>query len=271
MLKEGRYQLAGLPAGALEAELLLSEVLRGNRAWLFANPEHSVNEEQRSQFRQWVQRRKDGEPLAYLTGRREFWSLALKVTPDVLIPRHETELLVEVALNSIPEKARWRIADLGTGSGAIALALAVERPLCEVHATDISKTALEVARANVKNVAPGRVTLHRGSWLEPLGGRFHVIVSNPPYIASDDVHLRQGDCRFEPGTALTPGTDGLSAIRTIARAALPYLESGGLLAFEHGFEQGAAARSLLSSLGYGDVETIRDLEGLERVTTGRSA
>ena len=268
LLTGARLRLAGSPAGGLEAEVLLGCVLEVERAWLYANPDHVPGAEQSARFRALVKRRLSGEPIAYLTGRREFWSLALKVTPDVLIPRHETERLVEIALAFIPLDARWRIADLGTGSGAIALAVAVERPLCEVHATDISKAALKVAQQNAQNIAPGRISFHRGSWLEPLSGRFRVIVSNPPYIAGNDPHLQEGDCRFEPGAALSPGEDGLSAIRLIARAALPFLEPGGMLAFEHGYDQGHGARLLLSGLGYQDVRTHRDLEERDRITSG---
>jgi release factor glutamine methyltransferase len=185
-----------------------------------------------------------------------------------LIPRHETELLVQAALDFIPPHAAWRVADLGTGSGAVALAIASERPRCAVHATENSPGALQVAALNVDALAPGRVTLHLGCWLEPLSGRFRVIVSNPPYVAAADPHLAAGDCRFEPREALTPGEDALAAIRQIAQAAPPYLETGGLLAFEHGFDQGAACRNLLLGLGYGNVETRQDLEGRERVTLG---
>lgn len=253
----------------IEADLLLAHVLGVSRAWLFANRERAVPTEQADRFWRLVDRRTAGEPIAYLVGRREFWSLPLIVTPDVLIPRPETELLVQAALDFIPADAAWRVADLGTGSGAVALAIAIERPRCEVHATERSPGALEIAARNVDAVAPGRVTLHAGSWLEPLSGQFRVIVSNPPYVAAADPHLATGDCRFEPREALTPGDDPLAAIRQIVRAAPPWLEAGGLLAFEHGFEQGEASRALLSGLGYIDVRTLEDLEGRERVTSGR--
>lgn len=272
LLAEARRRLASAdPTGAaLEAELLMAHLLGRNRAWLFANGGELLDDEAVAGFRALVEQRAGGMPVAYLLGRREFWSMALAVTPDVLIPRPETELLVETALDFIPAGAAWRIADLGTGSGAVALALARERPDCEVHATDISPAALTVAERNVAAFAAGRVALHRGSWLEPLQGRFRVIVSNPPYVPEGDPHLQQGDCRFEPGSALTPGPDGLEAIRRIARDALHYLEPGGLLALEHGFDQGPAVRSILEGLGYRQVRTRRDLAGEERVTTGIS-
>ncbi len=162
LLAAGRGLLADQPAGRLETEILLGEVLQTGRAWLYANPEHEVQPQQAARFLDLAGRRNRGEPVAYLTGRREFWSLSLKVTTDVLIPRPETELLVETVLAFVPPEARWRIADLGTGSGAIALAIAVERPLCEVHATDLSEAALDVARENGENLAPGRVSFSPG-------------------------------------------------------------------------------------------------------------
>ena len=268
LLARGRAQLEKQPVGQLEAGILLCEVLGVNRAWLYANPEQIPASKQRARFLDLVERRKNGEPIAYLTGYREFWSLPLKVTADVLIPRPETELLVETALACIPEDAAWRIADLGTGSGAIALAIASERPQCEIHATEYSEAALQVAQENGQSIAPGKVQFHLGSWLTPLEGTFQALVSNPPYIASDDPHLQQGDCRFEPGEALTPGPDGLAAIRHIARESLHYLSHGGMLVFEHGYEQGSEVRQMLVDLGYRDVETQKDLEQRERVTSG---
>jgi release factor glutamine methyltransferase len=268
LLAEGRKQLAAQPVGGLEAETLLGEVLEVNRAWLYANLEQCPAQHLNARFLELIGRRKDGEPLAYLTGTREFWSLPLKVTADVLIPRPETELLVETALAYIPANAAWRIADLGTGSGAIALAIASERPNCEIHATEYNKAALEVAKENAQILAPERVKLHPGSWLSPLTGKFQLLVSNPPYVASNDPHLQQGDCRFEPADALSPGRDALAAIRHIASESLHYLEQGGLLAFEHGYDQGVAARQILMELGYRDVCTSKDLEQRERVTSG---
>ena len=271
LLFEARQRLGNNPAAALEAEILLMHVLKVDRSWLFANREQTVPLPESNAFRNLVHRRADGEPIAYLTGYREFWSLPLRVTPDVLIPRAETELLVETALAFLAEKGALRVADIGTGSGAVAIAIAVERPACEIHATEFSAAAIEVAGANIDSLAPGRVTLHHGSWLEPLNGRFHLIVSNPPYVDEGDPHLQAGDCRFEPRLALTPGPDGMAAIRRIARDALSHLEPGGMLAFEHGYDQGAAARSLLRQLGYRCVTTRRDLEGHERVTSGQRA
>ena len=270
LLGSARHRLGGGGPGMLEAEILLAHVLGVDRPWLFANRERQVPPPARQTFQDLVDRRAGGEPIAYLTGIREFWSLPLRVTPDVLIPRPETELLVETALEFIPADAAWRVADLGTGSGAVALAIAWERPGCEVHATDCSPAALAVAALNVAAIAPGRVRLHLGSWLEPLDGQFRVIVANPPYVPAGDPHLAEGDCRFEPSEALTPGPDGLAAIRHIAQHALPLLEPGGLLAVEHGYDQGEAVRALLREGGYSNVATRQDLEGRERVSSGQS-
>jgi release factor glutamine methyltransferase len=268
LLDWGRGQLLEQTAGPLEAEILICSVLDVSRAWLYANPEFCPETAQITRYEGLIKRRARGVPIAYLTGQREFWSLSLKVTPDVLIPRPETELLVETVLEVIPADVAWRIADLGTGSGAIALALATERPRCEIHATEYSRAALRLAVENGQAIAPGRVRFHLGSWLAPLQGKFQVLVSNPPYVTADDPHLQQGDCRFEPVCALTPGRDGLAAFREIADASRRYLEKGGLLAFEHGYDQGDALRQLMSDLGYCRVETREDLEDRERVTFG---
>jgi release factor glutamine methyltransferase len=267
-LDDARRRLGEEASARLDAQLLLAHALGKGRAWLFANPEYVLADAELGQFGRLLERRVRGEPVAYLTGAREFWSLPLVITADVLIPRPETELLVEVALDFIPPGAAWRIADLGTGSGAVALAIARERPECEVHATEISAAALAVARENGHRVLPGAVTFHAGSWLEPLAGKFRLLVGNPPYVDRDDPHLQQGDCRFEPRQALTPGSDGLSAIRAITTQAPAWLEKGGMLALEHGFDQGARVRELFRNQGFDRVVTHKDLEGLERVTAG---
>ncbi len=268
LLIHARDVLADGTSVRLDSEVLLCHVLDVNRAWLFAHPDAGVDAPGEKKFLELVDRRRLGEPVAYLTGIREFWSLPLHVTPDVLIPRPETELLVQIALDFIPTDAAWRIADLGTGSGAIALAIAAERPLCEVHATDCSPAALAVAKMNSEALAAGRLRLHLGSWLAPLGGKFQVLASNPPYVAPDDPHLELGDSRFEPRDALTPGRDAMRAIRLISQESIRYLDAGGMLAFEHGFDQGEDARKILMGLGYENVITRKDLEGLERVTAG---
>ena len=257
--------------GARETEVLLAHALGRDRAWLYAHTDDALPVEPAIAFHQLLVRRAAGEPVAYLTGHREFWSLDIAVTPDVLIPRAETELLVEIALQKIPQGAQVELADLGTGSGAIALALARERPRASVLASDASAAALAVARGNAQRLDIGNVEFALGNWCEPLGGRrFDVIVSNPPYIGDEDAHLEQGDLRFEPRTALASGADGLDAIRVIVRAAPAHLKAGGWLLFEHGFEQGAACRTLLEHAGYVEVFTAADLEGRDRVSGGRN-
>lgn len=273
VLEEARRKLSdrGIPGSTprLEAELLLAHALQTSRSFLYAHPEHALPARHAGEFRGLLARRLRGEPLAYLTGVREFWSLPLRVSPAVLIPRAETELLVETALQRIPAGLPARVADLGTGCGAVALALACERPRIEVHATDLSEAAIAVARDNAARLAIGNVSFHLGSWCEPLTGPFALIASNPPYIAGRDPHLDQGDCRFEPRLALSPGGDGLSAIRAIARAAPACLAADGWLLLEHGQHQGPAVRALLMAEGYREVTTRRDLQGHERVTGAR--
>jgi release factor glutamine methyltransferase len=252
-----------------DAALLLRHVLGVSEAWLIAHADDPIDPSRASAFRTLIERRARGEPVAYLTGMRGFHALALQVTPAVLIPRPETELLVDCALQRIPENPECAIADLGTGSGAIALAIATARPRAKVVATDASDAALAVARANADRLALGNVEFAQGDWCAPLGdARFDVIVSNPPYIAEGDPHLREGDLRFEPAAALASGDHGLDAIRTIVRDARAHLREAGWLMFEHGFDQGPAARNLLSAYGYADIFTERDLDGRERVSGG---
>lgn len=269
-----RALLAGVtPAGDSEArheaEILLGHALGRSRAWLFAHADDEVDAETRQRFTDLVAARARGEPVAYLTGRRGFWSLDLVVTPEVLIPRADTELLVERALARIPVERAFAVADLGTGSGAIALAIASERPLALVVATDASKAALAVARGNAQRLGIGNVEFAHGDWCDALGAvRFDMIVSNPPYIAAGDAHLDQGDLRFEPASALASGTDGLDAIRVIAAHARAHLVPGGWLLIEHGHDQGGAVRAVMTEDGYFDVSTARDIERRDRVTSG---
>jgi release factor glutamine methyltransferase len=267
LLKTGRGLLAAEEAAGLEAEILLRHALQVDRAYLYAHPESVVQPAQQDRYLAMIERRQRGEPIAYITGEREFWSLPLEVNREVLIPRPETERLVECALERIPVDAKWRIADLGTGSGAVALAIASERPLCDIQASDLSPEALQLARKNANRLSL-EVSFHLGSWLQPLNGRFKLIVSNPPYVAENDRHLQIGDCRFEPGLALASGPDGLDAIRRIALDATDYLFSGGTLLLEHGREQASAVRGLLTEAGYSDVFTVRDLEGNDRISGG---
>lgn len=255
------------PTPRLDAEVLAMHVTGLGRAQLITRANDPLTAENQSQLEQLLARRAGGEPVAYLTGRREFWSMELAVTPDVLIPRPETELLVEQALARIPAGAGWTVADLGTGSGAVALAIASERPGCRVLATDTSQPALAVARANAQRLGIGNVEFRHGDWLAPLAGeRVEMLVSNPPYIAAGDPHLEQGDVRFEPRVALAAGVDGLDAIRRIAAGAGAHLKPGGWLLLEHGGDQGKPVARLLQEHGYRNICGYPDLAALDRVT-----
>ncbi len=262
---------AGRAIDRVDAELLLAHALGESRSWLFAHATDSVADAADASFQTLLQRRIKGEPVAYLTGRQGFWTLDLEVGPATLIPRPETELLVELALARIPVNEAVRVADLGTGSGAIALSIAKERPAVWVIASDASAAALEVAQRNADSNGIANIEFRSGDWFEPLQvEQFDIIVSNPPYIADGDPHLDKGDLRFEPALALSCGRDGLDAIRTIVRDAGAHLDAGGWLLLEHGWDQGEAVRGLLDVAGFIAVETARDLESRERVSVGRS-
>ena len=264
-------QAAGGEHGAsrLEAEILLAHALGTTRTYLRTWPERALEDDARARFQQLLARRLAGEPIAYLTGSREFWDMTLTVTPDTLIPRPETERLVELALARIPIDAQWRIADLGTGSGAIALAIARERPRCQVIATDNSAAALAVAQENAARLNVTNIAFRQGRWLEPLGDeRFQLIAANPPYVHPADPHLAEGDLRFEPATALASAPDGLADLRDIVEGSRHHLRPGGWLLLEHGYEQGPAVADLLRAGGYAEVDVVTDLGHRERVCVG---
>lgn len=262
---------ASVRLGAREdAEALLLHALGQSRGWLFAHADDALAVDVQTAIHVLIERRAAGEPVAYLTGRRGFWTLDLEVTPATLIPRPETELLVELALERLPLERALHVADLGTGSGAIALAIASERPQARVIATDQSMDALAVAQRNAQRHGLANVAFAQGDWLAPLaGGRFDLIASNPPYIEAADPHLAQGDLRFEPPAALASGAEGLDAIREIVGEAPAHLVPGGWLLLEHGWNQGEAVRALLHAAGYAEVFTAQDLEARDRVTGGR--
>lgn len=267
--------LARLPHAAanLEAALLLCHLLRVPRSHLFAWPERELTPQQQAAYETLIQRRLAGEPIAHITGEREFWSLSLRVTRDTLIPRPETELLVERALSHLARIHAPRIADLGTGSGAIALALASERPDAMVHASDRSAQALEVARENATQLQLDNLAFFHGCWCDalPTGENYDLIVSNPPYIEAADPHLALGDLVHEPRSALVAGADGLEDIRTIAAQAPTHLKPPGWLLLEHGYAQGPAVRQILQTEGFRRVGTLPDLAGQPRLTEGCTA
>ena len=252
----------------VDSRALLRAALEVSDTYLVAHPEQVLTDRQRDCYLDWVERRRAGEPVAYLTGEREFYSLAFNVTPAVLIPRPETELLVEAALERVPAHAPFRVLDLGTGSGCVAVAIAKHRPLAQVSATEMSRDALAVARENAARHGSG-IEFIESDWLDALAGRcFELIVSNPPYVAERDPHLSEGDLRFEPRAGLVAGADGLSCIRLIIAQARAHLEPGGGLLFEHGYDQAARCRALLAQAGYREVVSRRDLAGIERVSGG---
>ena len=254
----------------LEARVLAAHALRVNRAWLAAHGDDSLAPAQAAAMERCIARRLRGEPVAYITGRREFYGLEFIVTPDVLIPRPETELLVDLALERLPLERPCRVLDLGTGSGILALTLAHSRPKAEITAVDRCPAALAVARRNARALGLERVRFVRADWY-PQGGvnSFDMIVSNPPYVAEADPHLAQGDLRFEPRGALTAGSDGLAAIRVIVAGAPARLRPGGWLLLEHGRDQPESCRSLLMQAGFTRIYTHADLAGLPRVSGGR--
>ena len=274
ILRQGSRQLQSTlnldPSTArIEVQCLLQHVLGVNRAYLMTYPERILNGSETARYQGLFERRMQGEPIAYLLGAREFFGLDFKVTPATLIPRPDTELLVEIALQHLPQ--RGTVLDMGTGSGAIALSIAHQRPDVAVVAVDASKAALDVARENAQRFNLANVRLMQSDWFSQLAGqRFDLIVSNPPYIEQDDSHLSQGDVRFEPMTALASGSDGLDDIRRIVSGAKDHLTPGGWLMFEHGYNQAGRVRELLDQAGFDRVTSLRDLSGIERVTIARA-
>ncbi len=257
-------------APVLEARVLLAHCLHWTPARLLGEPEAPLGAGAAQRFAGLVERRARGEPIAYLVGEREFWSLPIRVTPATLIPRPETELLVETALAHLPAGAAVSIVDLGTGSGAVAVAVARERPGCRITATDCSPAALAVARDNARRLHTPNVEFANGDWYQAVPGRrFAMILANPPYVAAGDPHLEAGDLCFEPRAALPAGADGLDALTAIIRGAPDHLEPGGRLLVEHGFDQGPAVAARFAAAGFRDVRLHRDLAGHPRVTAGR--
>lgn len=250
----------------LDAELLLARSIDMPRSYLFAHPEDTLDDAALGRLEDTLKRRIEGVPMAYITGSKEFWSLELAVSPATLVPRPETELLVDIALREIPRQAEWEVLDLGTGSGAIALAIARERPLCQLTAVDVSPDALAVARENARQLTIGNVEFLEGDWVQPVADRkFQIIASNPPYVASGDAALEA--LKAEPAFALDAGTDGLDAIAVIARDCPSIIEDDGVLVLEHGAAQRDAVAELLLSYGWGRIRCYDDYSGNPRVTS----
>jgi release factor glutamine methyltransferase len=269
LLKSATHRLATRSASArLDAEILLAQVLGVSRSGLTLRAEHAVPAAAQDTYHALIEARAAGAPVAYLTGSQEFWSLDLQVSTAVLVPRPETEILVERALGLIPKDRAASVLDLGTGSGAIALAIAVERPLARITGVEICAEAVGIARANARALKLDSICWLQGSWFEKLAGvKFDVIISNPPYVAADDPHLAA--LQAEPALALTPGPTGLEAFASIVREAPAHLNDPGWLAFEHGSTQGEPVAKLLERHGFVDVRSYPDYQGLTRVTLGR--
>ena len=254
----------------IDARLLLQHLLGVDHAFLLTYPDQVLTSQQTQEFFRLVKRRIDGMPIAYLTGERAFYDLTFKVTEAVLIPRPETELLVELALKLVPADQFSRILDLGTGSGAIAITIAKHRPHSQVTAVDLSADAIVVSGWNAKNLQVDNLRFITGNWFdELLGERFDLIISNPPYVAESDPHLQQGDLRFEPQIALSAGVDGLSCIRHIIDAAPKYLVNSGWLLLEHGYDQAVECRRLLEKMDFRNICCYPDLAGIMRITGGQ--
>jgi release factor glutamine methyltransferase len=254
-----------------EAQLLLQNVLNVNRAWLLAHESDALQDKIKADFESLLARRLLGEPIAYILGQREFFGLNLIVTPDTLIPRPDTETLVETALDKIPTDTPFTVLDLGTGTGAVALAIAEHRPEAQVTAIDASSGALDIAKRNANQLDLTQVDFRLSNWFSALEGeRFNLIVSNPPYIEQHDIHLTQGDLRFEPMSALASGTDGLDDIRQIVDNCLLHLHPQGWLMLEHGYNQAHLVTDLMAQSGLIDITTIKDLGANDRVTIGKN-
>ena len=265
-------ELEGGESPSIDAKVLLSSVLNQSQTYLFTWPDKLISESQLNDYKAMVLRRKKGEPVAYITGSRDFWSLTLATSPHTLIPRPDTEVLVEHVLawaqaRTAHVTAPVSLCDLGTGTGAIALSLASELPKSDVIGVDFLEEAVALAKRNAQTNNISNASFIQSDWFSALEGKvFDAIVSNPPYIEFADPHLNEGDVRFEPKSALTSGEDGLDDIKRIINAAPAYLKEGGLIAFEHGFNQGAAVRALLSSAGFSNPSTRKDYGGNDRVT-----
>jgi len=271
LLQAATQSLSQSPTPRLDAQVLLCHAIAQPKTYLITHPEAELSQEQRKTFETLIKYRQQGEPIAYILGHKEFWSLDFAVNPDVLIPRPETELLVELALERLPEKSAT-VADLGTGSGCIAISLAIERPNWQLHATDQSAAALKIAQHNIAQHGIKNIRLHQGEWCQalPAGIKFDAIISNPPYIDASEPELQEGDVRFEPQSALVSHNQGIADIEAIIKTAKAHLKPQGLLMIEHGYQQGPAAKLLFDYYGYHALEQHRDLAGNMRVSLAKA-
>ena len=272
LLGSATEQLQQLSDSArLDAEVLLAHSLQKSRTWLVTWPDKELTEAEINPFNKLLQRRITGEPIAHITGMREFWSLPLAVTADTLIPRPDTELMIEKILHIYPADTDITLADLGTGSGAIALALASERPHWTITASDNSAAAVQIAQQNAQQLNLGNVTFKLGNWFDPLGDElFDIIASNPPYIPQADPHLTQGDARFDPITALASGDDGLDDIRLITAQARKHLKPHGRLFIEHGYDQKAKMLDIFTKNDFIDIQQAHDMANNPRITFAKN-
>jgi len=269
LVEQGKNHLLAMSDSAkLDAELLLCFVLDKSRSYLLTWPDKVIEPLLIEKYQLLVKRRKQGEPIAYITGVKEFWSLPFFVSPSTLIPRPDTETLVELVLEQCALTKKLKCLDLGTGTGAIALALASEKPLWEIDAVDFNESAVTLAKRNAVNLNLAQVNIYQSDWFKgvALNTKFDIIVSNPPYIDENDKHISQGDVRYEPLSALVAPKQGLGDIEHIAKMAKDYLNDGGMIFFEHGFEQATLVQDLLSTSGYKEPKTVKDLNGQDRIT-----
>jgi len=271
LLQKAEQDMNCSSSARLDAEILLCEVMRFNRSKIYSHPDQPIANEKLTLFKSLIEKRRQGHPVAHLTGKKEFWSLELAINEDTLIPRPETEHLVETALKHIPAHAEYNVLDLGTGCGAIAIAIASERPHCNITATDINANALTMAKKNAAFHKLTNIQFLVSDWYKNIPSQtFDLIVSNPPYIKQDDEHLSQGDVRFEPKLALVAGPDGMQAINIILELAKAYLASDARLLIEHGYDQKGLVQHGFLMNGFKQVTTLQDLSGHDRITYGQT-
>ncbi len=269
-IKNAQLQLVESDSARLDTEILLCSVLKCERTHLYTCPEQNLSSAEINSFNELIGQRNEGHPIAHLIQEKEFWSLGLKVTTDTLIPRPETEVLVEAALNYIPKESSYSVLELGTGTGAISIAIASDRQLANITATDIKESALQVAQLNAKSHQLNNITFEKADWFDIKNiNTYDLIVSNPPYISINDPHLRQGDVRFEPESALVSGKEGLDDLGIIIVGAIKHLNTNGWLLLEHGYQQGNAVRQLLKENNFSTISTLKDYSNLDRVSIGQ--